>query len=113
MNFKKREKTEFIIHYRYPSDKKTLGKQEIDRAQRATGGFGIGYHFVVRRDGVVEEGRKVSVMGSHHEDYNHNSIAVCTVGSDCTPQQAEALDALFEELKGMYPDAELIGPSEP
>lgn len=110
MNFKKREKTEFILVYHYPTDKKTIGKTEIDRASRAAGGFGIGYHYVIRKDGQVEEGRKMEVIGSHNEDYNHNSIAVCLVDTQHTPIQLTALDTLIATLHQHYPKAKVIRP---
>jgi N-acetylmuramoyl-L-alanine amidase len=115
MNFKKRDKTEHIIVYHYPTDKRTIGKREIDRHSRAAGGFGIGYHFVIRRDGVVEEGRHVSVIGAHNEDYNHNSIAVCLVDTEHTTKQLESYQSLLDELQALYPNATVLdhGPSEP
>ena len=110
MNFKKRDKTEHIIVYHYPTDKKTIGKTEIDRTSRAAGGFGIGYHFVIRRDGTVEEGRKIDVIGSHNEDFNHNSIAVCLVDTQHTRIQLASLDKLLASLQEQYPEAKVIRP---
>lgn len=116
MIFKKRTDTQFIILYRYHSTKRNAGRQEIDRAHRAAGGFGIGYHFVIRKDGTIEEGRDVEVVGSHHEEYNHNSIAICLIGSEPSSEQQLAFDGLVKMLTSKYPDALLLedqGSSEP
>lgn len=40
----------------------------------------IGYHYVVRRNGVVERARPVAIAGCHCKGHNKASIAVCWVG---------------------------------
>lgn len=70
----------------------------------------IGYHFVIRRDGTVEEGRDISVIGSHVYGHNKKSIGICLVGGKpikdqklsidmYTIDQLESLEKLIDELK--------------
>jgi N-acetylmuramoyl-L-alanine amidase len=40
----------------------------------------IGYHYVITREGDIQEGRDVSRSGAHARDFNANSIGVCLVG---------------------------------
>jgi len=42
----------------------------------------IGYHYVIRLDGVVEEGRSIDEIGAHVAGYNHHSIGLCLIGTD-------------------------------
>ena len=47
---------------------------------RDNGWRDIGYHWVIRRDGTIEEGRPEIAVGAHVAGYNHNSIGVALVG---------------------------------
>jgi len=53
---------------------------QIDAWHRAQGWRGIGYHFVVRLDGRVEEGRSLSEVGSHVRGLNRQAIGICFSG---------------------------------
>jgi N-acetylmuramoyl-L-alanine amidase len=64
----------------------------------------IGYHFVVKRDGTVQQGRyhngdsilEGKEIGAHARGHNSDSLAVCWVGRD--KPAAEQYDALLELL---------------
>lgn len=66
----------------------------------------IGYHFVVRRDGTVEEGREVGWAGAHVEGCNTKSIGICCEGhgdyEDHTPAQRDGLLRLCRTLMERY-----------
>lgn len=79
---------------------------------------GIGYHFVVRRDGTIETGRPVKEQGSHCYLHNRHSIGICyeggldNTGKDAdtrTPEQKVALRKLLEELHERFPRAFIVG----
>lgn len=40
----------------------------------------IGYHYVVRRNGKIEAGRPVHIVGCHTAGFNQKSIGICWVG---------------------------------
>jgi N-acetyl-anhydromuramyl-L-alanine amidase AmpD len=70
---------------------------------------GIGYHFVIRRDGSIEAGRPMEMIGAHAgPEVNGDSIGICLTGNfmDYTPtgQQVEALIQLVSYLRELYPD---------
>jgi N-acetylmuramoyl-L-alanine amidase len=59
----------------------------------------IGYHYVVRRAGVVEAGRPLNVAGCHAKGVNKSSIGVCWVGrAHMTDSQKRSLVALVAQL---------------
>lgn len=53
---------------------------DIDGWHRERGFDCIGYHYVIRLDGTIEEGRGIGYIGSHAHGMNHNSIGVCLEG---------------------------------
>lgn len=55
------------------------------------GWIGIGYHFVVRKDGTIERGRPVDVVGSHAYQNNSDSIGIHLSGNFmiATPTEAQ------------------------
>lgn len=117
----RRKTTQYIaIHCSATSEKADIGAKEIDRWHRAKGFLSIGYHYVIRRNGVVEQGRPEEDIGAHVQDYNAVSVGVCMVGgvdandikkavNNFTPEQFAALAKLVRELKTRYPDAIVQG----
>ncbi len=80
---------------------------DIDRMHRDQGRLCIGYHFVIRKDGTVEEGRPLTKRGSHLPDRNHCSVGICIVGGISTQAQDEAIDELLTNLEQVFPDTAL------
>jgi N-acetylmuramoyl-L-alanine amidase len=73
---------------------------------------------VIRRDGLVEEGRPVAQAGAHVAGHNAHSIGICLVGgldtdgspqNNFTPKQFDALYALLLTLHHKFPGAEVLG----
>lgn len=79
----------------------------------------IGYHFVIKRNGVVEKGRDIDLVGAHVEGHNADSIGICLVGglnddtykpeNNYTQQQWDALEKLVSTLTKKYPAAKVLG----
>lgn len=117
---KVRESTDFIVVHCSATQAKTdIGAADIDRWHRGQGWQCIGYHYVIRRDGRVEDGREESKIGSHVQNHNANSIGICMVGgvaddgktaeSNFTPEQFDSLQSLVARLKTQYPNAVVQG----
>lgn len=92
-----------------------IGAKEIDQWHLRRGWAGIGYHWVIRRSGTVEQGRPEDKAGAHVAGHNAHSIGICLVGglddngkpaANFTPEQLAALHRLVEELKSHYHIAE-------
>lgn len=98
-----------------------IGAAEIERWHRARGFFGIGYHYVIRRNGQLEKGRPLEKAGAHAEGYNANSIGICLVGgiddkgkpqNNFTDAQWTELKRLVSELTEKYGALKIIGHNE-
>ena len=80
--------------------------------------FGVGYHYVIRRDGSIEAGRPEWMVGAHCVNHNSHSIGVCYEGGldargqpadTRTPEQKAAMRRLLTELHQRYPRAVIVG----
>lgn len=96
------------------------GRDEIDVWHRQKGWDGIGYHYVIRRNGSLEYGRAEDKAGAHCVGHNKDSIGICLIGgikdgtkdepvNDYTTAQWDTLKKLVSDLKGKYPDVNIIG----
>ena len=105
-------KDTIIIHCSATFPGQDVGAAEIDRWHRQRGFDGIGYHYVVRLDGTIEEGRPYHREGAHALGWNKRAVGICYIGGldnrkrPCdtrTIQQREALKALILRLKKEHP----------
>ena len=111
-----------IIHCAATPEGKDFTTADIDRWHRARGFEGIGYHYVIYRDGSVHAGRAEERVGAHCKGHNGDSIGVCYIGGCSvdgktpkdtrTAAQKAALERLVRELKGRYPHATIHGHGE-
>ena len=108
----------FVIHCADTYATMDIGVKEIDAWHRKRGWTGIGYHYVIRRNGIVETGRQENIIGAHAEGFNSNSIGICYAGGkgtdgrpedNRTPTQKESLLKLIAELHAKYPGAKVVG----
>ena len=75
---------------------------------------GIGYHFVIRQNGVIERGRPEWALGVHAGPGNTDSIGICLAGNfeagKPTPAQMDALVWLLRDyLMPKYGKLSVIG----
>ena len=92
---------------------------QIDSWHRERGfKFGVGYHYVIRRDGSIEAGRPEWMVGAHCVNHNKYSIGVCYEGGlDARGQPADTRTAaqkatlrqLLTDLHRRYPRAVIVG----
>jgi len=77
-----RQVTELIIHATETYTNKNIGAVEINNLQSELGHDGIGYHYVIRRDGRLQRGRPVNRIGEHAATNGHDtySIGIAMVG---------------------------------
>ena len=110
---------EIILHCSATPAKMDVGVKEIkDWHVRGNGWVDIGYHFVIRRDGTVEEGRPLHAVGAHCSNHNKYTIGICLVGgtaSDAktpednfTEQQFQATAELIRGLERRLPGLQSI-----
>ena len=92
---------------------------QIDTWHRQRGfHLGIGYHYVIRRDGSIEKGRPEWLIGAHCVNHNAHSIGICYEGGldirgdpadTRTEAQKTAMRQLLEDLHERYPRAVIVG----
>lgn len=99
----------------------TIKKWHTDPKPQGRGWRDIGYHFVIKRDGTIENGRDIAVSGAHVRGKNSNSVGICMVGgisekrraqNNFTEEQFASLIKLLKALKLVYPEAEIAGHNE-
>lgn len=97
---------EIIIHCSATPEGRDVSANTIRKWHKAKGWSDIGYHYVIRLDGEVEQGRPVERAGAHCSGRNRNSIGVCYIGGVTkdgkTPKdtRTEAQKASLKELVG-------------
>jgi N-acetylmuramoyl-L-alanine amidase len=102
--------TKLILHCSASPDNMDIGVKEITEWHIERGFKTIGYHYVIRRGGLVQRGRQDEEIGAHCKGHNTTSIGICLVGQDkYTPEQGQALHSLFTLLWGRYPKAKAYG----
>jgi N-acetylmuramoyl-L-alanine amidase len=108
-----------IVHTSFTKPSMNIGAKEIRLWHTRDNGWNdIGYHYVIKRDGTLEEGRKESVVGAHVGGHNSDSLGICMVGgmneagkADCnyTYEQYDTLYCLIKSLRLKYKDADVSG----
>ncbi len=81
------------------------------RNKEGNGWSDVGYHYVIRRNGVLEDGRPNQKSGAHAAGFNRTSIGICLVGGlddngspspSYTKQQMTTLRKLVDLLQHTY-----------
>tara|TARA_R110000803_G_scaffold201303_2_gene266032 strand:+ start:351 stop:794 length:444 start_codon:yes stop_codon:yes gene_type:complete len=117
-----RRKTELIIiHTSATPITMNIGAYEISKWHRAQGWLDIGYHFVIKRGGLIELGRPMEAVGAHAKGYNDKSVAICMIGgidkdkkpeNNYTVEQWDSLRTSLLFLNNIYSEAKVIGHNE-
>jgi N-acetylmuramoyl-L-alanine amidase len=116
-----RKSTKYLVaHCSATRPSLDVGVKEIRQWHKNQGWEDIGYHFVIRRDGRVEKGRPVDMIGAHVAAYNATSVGVCMVGgvsqkdytkaeNNFTAAQFASLKTVLKMLSEKYPGAKVLG----
>ena len=111
--------TLIVIHCSAVKPDQTSSAAQIDTWHRQRGWkLGIGYHYVIRRDGSIEPGRPEWLTGAHCQNHNAHSIGICYEGGldirgqpddTRTAAQKTTMRQLLEDLHKRYPRALIVG----
>lgn len=111
MGLSKRSSTAKIVLHHAAASRCSV--DDIHHWHLNNGWAGIGYHFLVRKDGSVHEGRPIETVGAHTGDENYNSIGICFEGNfeteTMSAAQKEAGAELVAYVKGLYPSIKTVG----
>ena len=128
----KRPITEFVVHWTaHYLDSEGVGASRVhrDMISRTDIQFaGIGYHYVIKRDGTIERGRPLGIQGAHAAGGGHNKHSVgisfvagynCTSGTpnpnqyvsaaSITPTQFSAFDDWCRAFYQVFPAGQGFG----
>ena len=90
-------------------DVKDITRWHVD----GNGWSDCGYHYFIKRDGTIEDGRPVTRPGAHTRNWNRTSIGVCYAGGvdekgqpedNRTEAQRESLVRLVNVLLEEFPE---------
>ena len=123
-----REVTEVVVHWTETHTNKNIGSEEINKYHLDLGLEGIGYHFVIRRDGSLQRGRPINLQGQHAPTNNHDlrSIGIVFVGGinvpsgtpnsenflsvqSLTRSQLNTFDHFCRSFYTVFPGGQIIG----
>lgn len=124
----KRDITEVVIHATETYTNKNIGAIEINNIHNALGHDGIGYHYVIRRDGRLQRGRPINRKGEHAVVNGHDvySIGLVMVGGinvasgddnptdyrsaqSFTREQFTTLEKFLRSFYRKYPGGQVFG----
>lgn len=113
-----REINLIIIHCSATRADRDITAKDIHSAHIVRGFSSWGYHYYIRKSGIVEPMRSIEEPGAHARGYNRNSIGICYEGGldangrpadTRTPHQCAAMYKLVDELKCRFPEATVLG----
>lgn len=80
--------------------------ESIHRQHLKNGWAGIGYHYYIRKNGDVYEGRPLKYMGSHCKGNNSCSVGICLEGDFRkevpTLEQLQSVRETYKVIKKTY-----------
>lgn len=101
---KRKSTARIILHH---AAAKKCSAMDIHTWHLGNGWSGIGYHFLVRKDGTVYRGRPEDTVGAHTYGKNYDSIGICFEGNFENEAmgnvQREAGTELVTYLMNKYP----------
>ena len=102
-----REETELLVlHHTGGAAGEDPSAAEIDAIHRGLRWAGVGYHYLIRKDGRIEKGRPAAAIGAHVEGANIWSVGVALCGNFCeeepTAAQIESCAMLLSVLSSSF-----------
>ncbi len=99
-----------VIHHAAAS---ACSIEDIHRWHLGNKWCGVGYHFLVRKDASVWQGRPLDVAGAHVGANNSHTIGICCEGDFSKERmglaQLRALLDLLDLLRQLYPGIKVVG----
>ena len=95
-------------------EQQVLTSSELHTAHNAAGINGIGFHYVILQNGVVQRGRPLAVQSEILENHDQYSIMVGLPhsGNYISPEQAKSLRMMMKMFYSSYPGGKFIDAHE-
>ena len=106
-----RDINKIILHCSATQEGKDFDVEDIREWHKQRNFIDVGYHYVIKLDGTIQDGRDIRSIGAHCKGYNANSIGIVYVGGvddnnkpkdTRTNEQKESLYQLIDELLIAY-----------
>tara|TARA_R110000744_G_scaffold203446_3_gene322337 strand:+ start:41607 stop:42032 length:426 start_codon:yes stop_codon:yes gene_type:complete len=119
-----RKINKLIVHCSATREGQEISAATINKWHKKRGWAGIGYHYVIGLNGLIEYGRPVEKQGAHVKGFNKSSIGICYIGGveaqrdskgkwpakdTRTEAQKCSLEELLIVLKKLHPEAVIHG----
>ena len=96
--------TMIVLHHSGASADQTV--EQIHNYHIGKGWLGVGYNFLVDKNGVIYNGRGIEYVGAQCKGYNNKSIGICAIGNMDVDQMPEAqkvsIIRLVKDIKAHY-----------
>ena len=109
-----------VIHYSATYPDQDIGVKEVRKMHMDRGWRDVGYHWLIRRDGTLEEGRPEGTLGAHVRGHNSGTIGICWAGGlerasgssvgvwNPTEAQEACLVRLIHDIQKRWPNAKRV-----
>lgn len=119
----RKKTTMIVVHCAATKASMDIGATEIRKWHVDDNGWSdIGYHYIIKRGGLVQIGRPEAFQGAHAPAANSKSIGICLIGgmaedggpeNNFTMEQFLSLKDLIKKLKMTNPNiVEIVGHSD-
>ena len=113
----RRTRTDGIVIHHVGNTNKNVNSAAIHRWHIENGWKGIGYHYIIRKDGTIERGRPLGTTGAHCYNQNEHTVGICVIGNFelARPTQAQfrSAEKLIGAVCGIYgiipTDSSIVG----
>ena len=104
-----KEKIKYLVVHCSDTNKHDTAK-DIHELHLSFGWDGIGYHKVINKNGVIENGRPEYWVGAHTFGLNDKSLGVCLIGSkNFNVNQLTSLRKVLNNWLITYPKSKVVG----
>ena len=101
-----RTTTDGVVIHHIGGTNRDVSAEEVHEWHKNNGWAGIGYHFLIRKDGTIERGRRMNMLGAHCYQQNWHTVGVNIVGNFMeahpTSAQMESAAKLLRALSRYY-----------
>lgn len=106
-----RDINKIILHCSATKEGKDFDVNDIREWHIQQNFVDVGYHYVIKIDGTIQDGRNIRTIGAHCKGQNYGSIGICYIGGldsnangkdTRTKEQKESLYELIDELLIAY-----------
>lgn len=87
-----------VVHHIGMANNDDVSAETVHQWHLNNGWSGIGYHFLIRKDGTIEEGRPLGTVGAHVYGENRHTVGINLVGNFESAVPTEAQKAAAAHL---------------